>query len=586
LPNRKGQNLIILTFLKTNSMKQLVTTILCLAFLGTSIFAQMSVLASDLVSPVGIEADAAGNQWVTDNGTSKNDGRIVLVKLNGDKIPIITGLPSAFNPAVQEPAGVWSTFMLPNNRLAVIVGETEALAANMGRIYIYDLTGFQPGVSTAKKFADTVSSIDIARFSLAQTGVTESNIFSAVWDNRDNSWYVADAAANMIVKVAPNGQKSVFARFPKIPNPTPIGPPVVDPVPTKIIINPDGGFYVGTLTGFPFNEGQAAVYNLDKNGNISVYCKGLSLIAGLTLDTRTGDLYAAQYARFAFAPTPGYVLGSGKLHRIPRGGAYSEVVASNYGPGAGVSIDKNGNLYATSLFTSQLMKIAAPTCGNFELGITADNPTLRLFNSNKYTLKVTNKGTTTQNNVRIYWLPPYKRFEGDAQPFAYQGSYASKGYYDGWHGYWTIESLAAGESATATFHLFVVNDRMDATQTAQVAGCNQRPASGLTPDPDNSVSLTTKANTKITEGAKNVQSQTINISPNPANNNINVLINTQTDNDWHIQVVNTLGQTVFKKQGHAKQLIHIDASNFQNGVYIVDYQSSGERKTQKIVVQH
>jgi hypothetical protein len=249
--------------------------------------------------------------------------------------------------------------LLPNNRLAVIVGEGPTPL--FGRIMFFNLTGFQMGVSAPKTVADTTSTIEISSFSLAQTGVTNSNPFSAVV-MPDRTWYVADAGANMIVKVAPNGQRSVFARFPKVPNPTPIGPPVVDAVPTKILANPDGGFYVSTLTGFPFNVGKAAVYNVDKNGEISVYHQGLTMITDMALDSRTGDIYAMQFGNFAFNPTPGFVFGSGKVHRIQRGGGFSEVVASNFGPGSGLALDENNNLYATSLFTGQLLKMNSPTC--------------------------------------------------------------------------------------------------------------------------------------------------------------------------------------------------------------------------------
>ncbi len=556
-------------------MKNVIITFLFLLLTSSFCLAQLTPVAGNFVGVAGVETDADGNAWVTETGSGANNGQVIRVKPNGEKAVIITNLPSAVNPANGETGGPWRSMMLANNRLAVIVGEGPTNL--FGRIMFFNLTGFQPGISPAKTLADTTSTIDISRFALAQSGVTNSNPFSAVLDS-DGSWYVADAGANMIIKVTASGQRSVFARFPKVPNPTPIGPPVVDAVPTKIIANPDGGFYVTTLTGFPFNTGQAAVYNLDKNGVITPYAKGFTMLTDIALDRRTGDLYALQFGAFGFAPTPGFAFGLGKVHRIQRGGAFSEVVASNFGPGSGLALDDKGNIYVTSLFTNQLLKMNSPAaaCNTFELALTADNNNLTLYSSIKYNLKITNKGTTNATNVRVYWMPPYKRFEGDAKPFAYQAAYASKGYYDSWHGYWTIENLAAGESATATFHLFVVNNTLNATQTAEVAACNQR-----TSNNNNTIFYRAQIETKAGS-----QVSPLSISPNPANDAIFVGVENKTDKNWTIQLVNTIGQTVFKQNGQFTQTVNIDARHLQNGIYIVRYESPDEIKTEKIIVQH
>ncbi len=561
-------------------MKNLtITAFFSLLFYAIS-FAQLTPIANNLVSPAGIEADMSGNIWVAETGTGTNNGRVIRVRPNGVKDTIVRGLPSYADAVTGETTGAWRTMLLPNNRLAVIVGEGPTIL--FGRIMLFNLTGFQPGVTTPKTVADTTSTIDISRFSLAQTGVTNSNPFSAVLAS-DGSWYVADAGANMIVKVTSTGQRTIFARIPPVPNPTPIGPPMVDAVPTKIIANPDGGFYLSILTGFPFNAGQSLVYNLSSTGVLTPYAKGFTMLTDIALDYRTGDLYANQFGNFGFAPTPGFVFGSGKVHRIQRGGANSEVVASNFGPGAGLALDASGNIYVTSLFTSQLLKMNRPACNNFSLSITADNNNLTLYSSIKYTLKITNTGSTNATNVRVYWLPPYKRFEGDAQPFAYQAAYASKGYYDSWHGFWTIPNLAAGEMATATFHLFVVNNTLSVTQTAEVAACNQPfPLFGAN-DPDNyQVQLVTPA------GHQNNVHRLLplSISPNPADGKINVNITNETNKEWTVKLINAIGQTVNIEKGQNNRFLTLDTHLLQNGLYIVDYQTADERRVEKVMIQH
>jgi hypothetical protein len=53
-----------------------------------------------------------------------------------------------------------------------------------------------------------------------------------------------------------------------------------------------GGFYVSTLTGFPFLTGKATIYELSAQGAVSVYATGLTTLTDLILDHHSGDLYA------------------------------------------------------------------------------------------------------------------------------------------------------------------------------------------------------------------------------------------------------------------------------------------------------
>ena len=559
-------------------MKKITITLSVLLFTLNFAQAQFSIVTNNLKNPAGLEADDNGNNWVTETGTGANDGRVLFVRGNSIQIPVVVDLPSFKDPVTNETSGAWRTIQLPNKRMAVIIGEGPT--SSFGRILFFNMTGFVIGNTRPKTMADTVSSIEISSFALAQAGVTNSNPFSAASDT-DGNWFVVDAGANMIVKVTPQGQKSVFAKFPRFANPTPIGPPFVDPVPTKIIARPEGGFYVCNLTGFPFVQGQAAIYTVDKNGVVTPFIRGLSLLTDLALDQRTGDLYAMQFGSYGFAPSPGFVFGSGKVLRIKRGSTNVEVVASNFGPGAGLSLDRRGNMYVSSLFTAQLLKMSSATrCFDLDLELTADNNTLSLYSSIKYTLKVTNRGTTAANNVKIFWLPPYKRSNSDDKPFAFQGAYSSKGWYDSWNGNWTIDNLAAGETATANFHLFVVNDKLDATQTAVIASCNESNSSfsadASTENYD--VKLVTHRNT---EGG-----QPFSVYPNPVSEKLTVSIDNPTDSEWQIKLINVVGQTVFTRKGGNNQTLDVNVRDWQNGLYIMEYQSENERKTEKIVIRH
>lgn len=49
----------------------------------------VTTFASGLTSPNGIATDNAGNVWVADQGTGKNDGKIWVIKPNARRINLI-----------------------------------------------------------------------------------------------------------------------------------------------------------------------------------------------------------------------------------------------------------------------------------------------------------------------------------------------------------------------------------------------------------------------------------------------------------------------------------------------------------------
>ena len=78
--------------------------------------------------------------------------------------------------------------------------------------------------------------------------------------------YVVDASQNLVRRVDANtGETSTLTTIGKVQNPTPVGPPVTDPVPDSIQVRGDD-LVVTTLTGFPFPAGKASVLAIDPNG--------------------------------------------------------------------------------------------------------------------------------------------------------------------------------------------------------------------------------------------------------------------------------------------------------------------------------
>ena len=121
---------------------------------------------------------------------------------------------------------------------------------------------------------------------------------------------VADAGANALFHVANDGTISTVAVFPRLA-PTPFVPPScadelpfplppagtpIPPqaVPTSVAVGPDGAYYVGILTGFPFPVGEAKVYRVDPaTGAATVHVDGLTSVTGIDFGP-DGALYVAQ----------------------------------------------------------------------------------------------------------------------------------------------------------------------------------------------------------------------------------------------------------------------------------------------------
>ena len=56
-----------------------------IALAGNLAQAQLSAIASQLNSPIGVTTDEWGNQWVAEQGTGLNDGQVSRITKSGKK---------------------------------------------------------------------------------------------------------------------------------------------------------------------------------------------------------------------------------------------------------------------------------------------------------------------------------------------------------------------------------------------------------------------------------------------------------------------------------------------------------------------
>lgn len=171
----------------------------------------------------------------------------------------------------------------------------------------------------------------------------------------DGSLLVADAGANDLLRVAPDGTISTVAVFPARPETGPDGSEIpMQAVPNAVVVGPDGAYYVTQLTGFPFPVGGANIFRVPaEGGEPEVFADGFTNLIDLAFGP-DGALYALEINRGGLAnvnPDDPTTL-EGQLTRIaPDGGR--EALA---GPGlvfpTAVEVGPDGMLYLSVLATA------------------------------------------------------------------------------------------------------------------------------------------------------------------------------------------------------------------------------------------
>ena len=322
----------------------------------------VSTVATGLHNPRGLNfapdgslyvAEAAGNGVASDDcgemgdGSTKcsaNTGSVTRIDLNsGESARVLTGLPSLIAPDGSGAGGSGPQDVvfqgMGNGYVTIGLGGApearEEYFGDAGAFY-GRLVRFNP--SGKVRFNE-----DIAGYELENNPdgfVPDSNPYgmAAV----PGAVIIADAGGNDLLKVAANGTISTLAVFPTFPNlPGLPGPPNVQAVPTSVAVGPDGHYYVGQLTGFPFIPGRANVYRVPAGGgDPEVAYSGFTNIIDVTFGP-DGSLYILEIAS---AGIPNF--GSGRLVRIAPDGTQITVLGGLFAPG-GVAVGKDGAIYVT-----------------------------------------------------------------------------------------------------------------------------------------------------------------------------------------------------------------------------------------------
>ena len=330
-------------------------------------FDQPTVVLNGLFNPRGLTVGADGALYVAEAGSGGNgpglvngDGQTqgygatggITRYFNGSGQRIVSGLPSLASQGGAQPGGGATglhdlAFDASGNLFGVVgFGADPALRSTLGAVGndFGQLVRFNLATGTFQNVAD-ISAFETAN-DPGREGA-DSNPYSLV-ATPGGGFVVADAGANALLNVSGGGNVSLLSVFPVRPNPLPFGPPAYQAVPNSVTIGPDGTYYVGQLTGFPFIPGAANVFRVPAGGGAPTpFLTGFTNIIDLTFGP-DGGLYVLQLTTNGLASPTGP--GSGALIRVdPLTGARTTIADQRLFFPTSMTFGKDGSLYVSNV---------------------------------------------------------------------------------------------------------------------------------------------------------------------------------------------------------------------------------------------
>jgi sugar lactone lactonase YvrE len=164
---------------------------------------------------------------------------------------------------------------------------------------------------------------------------------------------VVDAGGNSLLSVS-GGSVSTVAVFPSqlVDAPPFLGLPPgtqipAESVPTSVAVGPDGAYYVGELTGFPFPPDKARVWRVEPGGQPEVFADGFTNIIDLTFG-RDGSLYVLEIAKAGLLAAEAGGDATGALLRLAPDGTRTEIASEGLVSPGGVAVARDGTIYVTN----------------------------------------------------------------------------------------------------------------------------------------------------------------------------------------------------------------------------------------------
>jgi hypothetical protein len=303
------------------------------AIAATATFAS-SVVAGDpeeilsgLTLPIGLDQVCPGQVWLSELGVPADPsdpgmGRVSLMSRESSgwtAFPFITDMAVAFN-SMGEPSGTHHVSLETDGTLLVATGgPTLEQFPYLGSVLRYDISfGRVAAGPYPTNGAALIEAIPIFPFVIG-AGFPDSNVYSVA--HVDDELWVVDSGANAVIRRAADGELSVLATLPNIPNPKGTTPPTSQAVPTRILPDGVGGAILVQLTGFPFVPGNSSVFRLSSDGTLETMATGLTTIVDAAI-AEDGSVLCVSIGSFDPAtgqPAP----NTGVLYRVRQNGTTS-----------------------------------------------------------------------------------------------------------------------------------------------------------------------------------------------------------------------------------------------------------------------
>lgn len=355
---------------------------------------QTEVVTTGLQAPQKVIVAPGGNLLVTETSTAANSGRVSIVTPSGARRSLLEGLPSGTDTvgSASGPTGM----ALRNNTLYLALGGGDAermgttpgvpvhnpqgkSSALFGSVLVIRSTtdlanatgpfqmttahqdvirdGGEVRIEDGSGGAITVSAL--VRFPISEPDPNTVYRFSNLWGleltEDGNTLYVVDASMNTVVRVATaTGRWERILRFPPLANPTPVGPPMIDAVPTSVRIY-GSELLISFLTGFPFVPGSATVRVADPSQRTShPFIYGLSSATDVVWRPTSGpraQFFTLEFSQNQAATPP----APGRLLRYDTQDA--QVVAADLQAPVSLALDSSSNALYVLELTGRLLRV-------------------------------------------------------------------------------------------------------------------------------------------------------------------------------------------------------------------------------------
>ena len=326
----------------------------------------VDVIAAGLNNPRGMAISPDGNLYVAEAGTGGNGpcipssdgttpcfgttGSITRINLRtGAQDRVATGFPSLAglngNGAI-GPAGI-SFQGQGNGFITVGLGSNPALRSELGMAgaAMAHEARMQPN---GKWSAEA----DLGTFEMTHNpagGPVDTDPFGIL--ALPGKQIVADAGGNDLLEISANGQIQTLAVFPNQMVPAPpflhLPPGTLipsEPVPTTVVLGPDGAYYVGQLTGFPFQAGSANIFRVPPQGGIPVVAlSGFTNIISIAFGA-DGSLYVLEISKHGLLSND----PTGALIKVLPSGTRTELAAGQLSMPGGMALASDGTIYVSN----------------------------------------------------------------------------------------------------------------------------------------------------------------------------------------------------------------------------------------------